>query len=92
MIAAGYDGTVIHYDGWNWEEMTSPTTDRIVDLWGGGADAVFALTDRSEVFRFDGMSRMSYGETPGGGSLDLWGTERELLAGGQAATVVRREW
>ena len=53
--AVGARGKILHFDGTQWTSVTSPTTHRMVRVWGSGPSDVYAVGD-SVMSHFDGTS------------------------------------
>jgi hypothetical protein len=53
--AVGAHGKILHFDGTQWTSVTSPTSHRMVRLWGSGASDVWAVGD-SVVAHYDGTA------------------------------------
>jgi hypothetical protein len=54
-FAVGAGGRILHFDGTAWTAMTSPTTGRLVRLWGNGPNNVWAAGD-TVVLRYNGTA------------------------------------
>jgi photosystem II stability/assembly factor-like uncharacterized protein len=54
LIAAGDSGTVLHIDGEQIVERTTPQQLRIHGLWGSSPKNIFAVCDSSTILHFDG--------------------------------------
>jgi len=65
VFAVGDYGTVLHYNGSAWSEMSSGTTDHLNDVWGNSGSDVFAVGDSGTVLHYNGSawSAMSSGTT-----------------------------
>lgn len=66
-------GASIRYDGVTWEILPTPAIGHLVDLWARGPSAVFAVTERGVVIRFNGEEWVEHSTVPGELALDLWG-------------------
>jgi len=51
-FAVGIGGTILHFDGFNWTEMTSPTSERLLSVWGTDFDDVWAVGDFGTILHF----------------------------------------
>ena len=51
--AAGYNGTLVHYDGTKWEVRSSGITDQIVSIHGTASNDIFALSG-NVLLHYDG--------------------------------------
>jgi hypothetical protein len=54
IFAVGFDGAIMHYDGIEWSEMTSGTTEALVDVWGCAGDDVYAVGTDGTILHYDG--------------------------------------
>jgi hypothetical protein len=55
VYAAGENGVLLRYDG-AWSQISSPSALSWRDLWGVGADRIFALDESSTIYFYDGVS------------------------------------
>ncbi len=65
VFAVGFAGTILHYDGSAWSEMSSGTTRRLYGMWGSSGSDVFAVGEAGTILHYDGSawSEMSSGTT-----------------------------
>jgi len=54
IIAVGDMGTIYYYDGTDWTEMASGTTEKLRGVWGKAADDIYAVGDNGTIIHFDG--------------------------------------
>ena len=56
--AVGYNGTIVHWDGENWDKVESGTKEHIVGISGVSATEIYAVTysNNSSVLLFDGSN------------------------------------
>lgn len=54
IFAGGFNGSILHYDGKTWDNMTSRTTNAIYDLWGESSSDVFAVGRSGTILHYDG--------------------------------------
>jgi hypothetical protein len=58
--AVGAQGTIIHWDGSEWEKIQSPTSMYLIDIYGTSSSNIYAvgatLTNEYELLHFDGNS------------------------------------
>jgi hypothetical protein len=52
--AVGFDGTIVHYDGVAWTQITSPTTQHLSDVWAAAPNDAWAVGTNSTLLRWDG--------------------------------------
>ncbi|MBI4285755.1 MAG: hypothetical protein HY670_07635 [Chloroflexi bacterium] len=89
VFAVGSGGTILHYDGTSWSEMTSGTMDTLLAAWGSSASDVFAIGDRGTILHYDGTSwsEMDTGTT--GTLFDVWGSSAsDVFAVGSSGTIL----
>ena len=43
VFVVGYDGTVLRYNGSEWQDMSNDEWFALYDVWGSGPDDVFAV-------------------------------------------------
>jgi photosystem II stability/assembly factor-like uncharacterized protein len=63
MVAVGEAGTILHYEGkigsnglsGGWVQQMSPTTDKLSDVWGRGANDVYAVGSNGTILHYDGV-------------------------------------
>ena len=56
VFTVGARGTVLHYDGTEWGEMTSGTTERLNSVWGSSSADVFVVGDSGTIVHYDGST------------------------------------
>lgn len=55
--AVGKDGTVVHYDGSDWNEVEeSPTSQTLWSVWAASGTAIYAVGNGGEAWRYDGSN------------------------------------
>ena len=55
IYAVGEYGTILHYDGSNWDKISAvPTIQSLNGVWGTGADDIFAVGDFGTILHYDG--------------------------------------
>lgn len=89
VIAVGYGGRIIHYDGTQWGAMSSTVPNNLYGLWGSASDDVFAAGAFGAIVHYDGTSwiPMNSGNT----SLltDIWGSASDdVFAVGYDGTIL----
>jgi hypothetical protein len=85
-----------HYDGHAWQDVESPSSSMLTQVWGSSATDVWVLDVLGKVFHFDGRSWSAMPELSGdaiGGTAadDVWLAQRGTLVhwdGRQQATFV----
>jgi hypothetical protein len=72
----GGNGTILHFDGTQWSEVSIPRSDYLYGVWGSAADDVWAV-GRSKILHFDGTDwteATSFFGGGGGDLFDVWGS------------------
>lgn len=69
VFAAGTNGAIVHYDGSEWEVMSSGTTAELSYIWGAASDDVFVMGYPGEILHYDGVSWTLQYSSP----VSLWG-------------------
>ncbi|MCP4246393.1 MAG: hypothetical protein GY778_05020, partial [bacterium] len=65
----------MHYDGSDWVDYSPGTADYVNDVWGPGADAIYAVGSNGAIIRYDGTSWASVSHGLGNPYLrTIWGT------------------
>ncbi|UCH83617.1 MAG: T9SS type A sorting domain-containing protein [Candidatus Latescibacterota bacterium] len=61
-FAVGANGTLLHYDGFEWTLVPTPTTVPLYGIWGASASDVFIVGAAGHILQLgdDGISRMPY--------------------------------
>ena len=54
VFVVGTSGTIVHYDGKEWREMTSGTTNFLGGVWGVSPSDVFAVGSFETILHYDG--------------------------------------
>jgi hypothetical protein len=73
VFIVGYRGTILHWDGGEWTQMESPTTQQLFTVHGRSHEDVWAVGIGPTIVHFDGTSWTSYlddmGNDPSGATL-----------------------
>lgn len=56
IFVAGDNGSILHFDGTDWDSMESGTNESINSIWGSSASNVLAVGDEGIILFFDGES------------------------------------
>jgi len=54
IFSVGDHGTILQYDGYSWETMSSGTTKDLQSVWGSSATDVFAVGSYGAILHYDG--------------------------------------
>jgi uncharacterized repeat protein (TIGR01451 family) len=67
---------IVHYDGHQWTEMESGTTNTLQDVWGSSSQDVFIVGDNGTILHYDGhqWSQMDSGVDALYDLYGVWGT------------------
>jgi hypothetical protein len=71
--AVGTSGTIMHWDGTKWSDVTSSTAANLMNAWGSSGNDVWAVGDSGTIVHWDGAKWRS---VPSGTTVDLvavWG-------------------
>ena len=66
VFAVGHAGVIVHYDGTDWTEMSSPTDNVLDGVWGSSATDVFAVGNSGMILHYAGPpaeNHLSVGKT-----------------------------
>jgi hypothetical protein len=88
VYAVGYGGTILHYDGAGWSEMTSGTSAALRGVWGTSSSDVYAVGNSGTILHFDGTS---WSEMTSGTSATMsavWGTSPSDIFAVGSATIL----
>jgi len=90
VFAVGSYGTILHYDGSEWQVMDSGTTRNLNGVWGSNGDNVFAVGSGGTILRYDGAV---WGPMSSGTTRDLngvWGSSAsDVFVVGSYGTIRR---
>lgn len=56
IFAGGFNGSILHYDGKTWGNMTSGTKNAVYDLWGSSSLDVFAVGSGGTILHYGGQT------------------------------------
>jgi len=89
-FAVGEAGVIAHYDGTNWNQQTSGTTQALYAVWGiGSAGGVFAVGAAGTILRYDGSAWLPQTSGTTQTLYAVWGTSaNDVFAVGAAGTVL----
>jgi len=74
MFAVGTAGTILHYDGDAWADMTSGASVDLHGVWGTASDNVFAVGDGGTILRYDGAEWSAMASNTQSGLFGVHGT------------------
>ncbi|MFH2007689.1 MAG: MopE-related protein, partial [bacterium] len=74
IFTVSWSGTVIHYDGSSWQEMSTHTSANLLGVWGSAPDDVFVVGEQGIIRHYDGVewTTMESGATQD--LVGVWGT------------------
>ncbi|MBM4445349.1 MAG: hypothetical protein FJ020_08640, partial [Chloroflexi bacterium] len=92
----GSAGTILHYDGANWNWMTSGTTRNLYAIWGSSATNIYAVGQNGTILHYDGVDNNGDGSLwdpmTSGTTSDLrgvWGDSSYTYVVGASGTIRR---
>lgn len=56
IYAVGQGGRILHYDGADWNSLTSPTSETLLGVWGPSADDIFVVGENGTILRKHSVS------------------------------------
>ncbi|MCP4346651.1 MAG: choice-of-anchor D domain-containing protein [Desulfobacterales bacterium] len=74
VFAVGGDGTILHYDGISWTDMSSGTSSHLNKVWGNSGSDVFAVGDNGTILHYDGSSWSGMDSGTFYDFRDVWGS------------------
>ena len=89
VFAVGRSGTIVHYDGFTWDSVSSDNTNDLYGIWGVSSTKVFAAGSAGTIIRYNGSawSSMSSGTT--NDLYSIWGaTGTDVFAAGKSGTIL----
>ncbi|KYF91977.1 hypothetical protein BE20_13305 [Sorangium cellulosum] len=89
VFAVGESGTILRYDGRRWGPMESPTSARLLAVWGSGPKDVFAVGERGTLLHYDGISWLKLNSTTDRHLLDVWGDGGTSFIVGEGGVIYR---
>jgi len=96
VFAVGTNGTILHYNGNAWTDMSWPTYSYLNGVWGSSGSDVFVVGGNGTILHYDGIAweSMSSGTTLG--FEEVWGNSGcNVFAVGLIGTIMRyngRDW
>jgi hypothetical protein len=92
----GSAGTILHYDGANWQLMASGTTRDLYAVWGSSPADIYAVGQRGTILHYDGVDDDGDGslwDTMSSGTTDdlrgVWGDSSYIYVVGEDGTIRR---
>ena len=84
LFVIGDDGCISHYDGTEWQRMTSNTTEDLYDIHGSSPDNVFVCGPEGTVLRYNGSEWIDLNAPSSYFFYEIWvfGSDDVLLAPG----------
>ncbi|MCP4112987.1 MAG: choice-of-anchor D domain-containing protein, partial [Desulfobacteraceae bacterium] len=74
VFAVGSYGTILHYDGISWTDMSSDTSSHLNKVWGNSGSDVFAVGDNGTILHYDGSSWSGMDSGTFYDFRDVWGS------------------
>jgi hypothetical protein len=88
VYAVGSSGTIFHYDGTSWTNISSVTNQSLSDIWGSSGSDVFAVGGGT-ILHYDGTSWMSMSSGAGDSLSGVWGSSgNDVFVVGGSGTVL----
>jgi hypothetical protein len=89
VFAVGVTGTIVHYDGTNWSDM-SVGGNALFNLWGTGGNDVFAVGATGTILHYDGTNWSSMSSGTSNYLEGVWGTSgSDVFVAGWNGTILR---
>jgi len=89
IFAAGYGGTIAHYNGSAWSSQTSGTTNNLYGVWGSSSSDVFAVGYGGTILHYNGTSWSSQTRRTDNNLYSVWGTSSSnVYAVGASGTIL----
>ncbi len=90
IYAVGSKGTVVHFDGEDWQLQASiPTSQSLNGIWGSGPNDIFAVGDWGTILHYDGAGWNSQASGTTEHLFDVWGFDgADVYAAGYNGTVL----
>ncbi len=77
------NGAILHYNGTSWTEMTSPTSDSLLGVWGSSGSNVFAVGENGTILHYNGTSWTEMTVSTSDPLVSVWGSsESDIFAVG----------
>ncbi|MCP4104740.1 MAG: hypothetical protein GY749_04260 [Desulfobacteraceae bacterium] len=93
VFAAGSAGTILHFNGNEWTEMSASTLYYLRSIWGTSENNVFAVGEQGTILHYDGNENSIWTKMETGTSTDLrsiWGNSgSNVFAVGEQGTILR---
>ena len=84
-FAVGATGTILHFNGQEWQELPSHTTANLWGVWGSGPRDVFAVGENGTILHYDGLSWQTMSSTTSADLYGVWGNgPRDVFAVGES--------
>jgi len=92
VFAVGPRGTILHYDGNDWNSMSSNTTENLYGVWGSSSSDIFAVGSEGTILHYDGNIWNSMTSNTTKTLYSIWGSSySDVFAVGSDGTILRYE-
>ena len=89
IFIVGWSGIIFRYDGNNWVEMMSGTTENLEAIWGSSSASVFAVGARGTILHYDGNNWVSMNSGTTEYLQGIWGSSSASVFGvGASGTIL----
>ncbi|MBF0450666.1 MAG: hypothetical protein HQK75_08195 [Candidatus Magnetomorum sp.] len=89
MYVAGYNGTILHYNGNAWQKMSTPTRMPIWSIWGPDANHIYAVGGNGTILFYDGRQWISMDSGTRQWLYDIWGADNENIFAVGAGVILK---
>lgn len=90
--AVNYPGTILHFDGTDWDPVPSGVEYKLYDVWGNAYDTVYIVGEEGTVLHYDGNDNGTFTQENFQFTDSLWGvwlnSQGELFIAGDNGTIM----
>ena len=95
IYAVGYSGSIIHYNGNDWETMSTPTRMPIWGIWGEDSNHIYAVGGNGAILFYNGEKWTLMNSGTRKWLYDIWGADSENIFAVGAGVILKfngNEW
>lgn len=89
IYVVGYSGSIIHYDGNEWQPMTTPTRMPIWSIWGPDPNHIYAVGGSGTILFYDGKQWSSMDSGTRQWLYSIWGTDNQTIFAAGAGVILK---
>ena len=89
IYVVGYQGAIVHYDGYHWQKMNTPHRVPIWGIWGTDTNNIYAVGGNGVILKYDGHTWSTMDSGTRQWLYDIWGTDNHTIYAVGAGVILK---